>query len=162
VPRHTTHEARSFKVGNTYETGGLSSSSVSNSMGTPSPTPTTYQDSLTIEQPEPVGNALALFPIVGDEAHSDHSPETTPQHLINDLLGMHLSFPCPVNDLLNTFNFILKYCIPPSHFPPLHHLCIPKSFFFLCLPSLSPLVEETPPTASPPSSSNSWSIEEPS
>jgi hypothetical protein len=79
-------------------------------------------------------DALALIPIVGDEAHPDHNPETTPQHLIDNFLGMQLSLPHPVNGMLNAFNFILKYCIPPPPISPPHLHCLPKTSFHLCLP----------------------------
>jgi hypothetical protein len=77
-------------------------------------------------------DALALVPTVGDKAHPDRNPETTPQHLIDNFLGMQLSLPHPVNGMLNAFNFILKDCIPPRVSPPPLH-CLPKTSFYLHL-----------------------------
>jgi hypothetical protein len=111
---HYTHEVRRQGREHQAANGEISSSLVSNLVGTPSPTPTTFQDSSTTDQLKSTENALTLVPKNVDEARSDHSPETTPQHLINNFLGMHVSFPYPVYGLLNTFNFILKDCIPPS------------------------------------------------
>jgi hypothetical protein len=71
----TLHMKSCDKAGSTkLATREFSSSSVSNSVGTPSPTPTSLQDSSTTDQLEPVGDALALIPTVGDEACTDHSP----------------------------------------------------------------------------------------
>jgi hypothetical protein len=89
-------------------TRGISSSLVSNSMGTQSPTLTTLSISLTIGQPVMVGDALALVPSLGDEAHIDCSLETTPQQLIDNFLGMQLSIPRPVNGMLKDFNFPIR------------------------------------------------------
>jgi hypothetical protein len=71
---HSTHEV--MRQGREHQdaTREFSSSSVSNSVGPPSPTPASLQDSSTTDQLESFGDALALIPTIGDEACTEHSP----------------------------------------------------------------------------------------